>query len=112
MLGVSSARTVGSRGVRRVLQDLDLDLLHLEHRLHGTLSTIGVGVAQQLTHPLGDDLPAQTEPILEPSALALFATLGELGQKRSTSSWSLQLTLNETASVNGNCGPPLMAMNS
>ena len=35
----------------------------------------GVGVAQQLTHPLGDDLPAQAEPVLQPSALALLAAV-------------------------------------
>ena len=33
-------------------------------------------VAQQLAHPLGDGLPAQAEPVLEPAALALRTAIG------------------------------------
>src|ERR1700752_2256443 len=54
--------------VRGVLHHLEVDLLHLQHRLHRALAALRVGVAQELPHPLGDDLPAQAEPVLEPSA--------------------------------------------
>ncbi len=48
----------------------------------------------------------------QPHWLSVPPSAVSADQSRSTSSWSLQLTLNETASVNGNCGPPLMAMYS
>ena len=100
-------------GVRRVLQRLDVDLLHLQHRLHGALGAPRVGVAQQLAEPLGDDLPAQAEPVLEPAALTFLAapsvSATTAGRPRpGPCSW----TWSEMASVNGNSGPPLMAMNS
>ncbi len=86
---------------------------HLQHRLHGALGALRVGVAEQLAQPVGDDLPAQAEPVLEPAALSLLPAVAvSCDQSRSTSSWSLQRTKNETASVNGYCGPPFRAMNS
>jgi len=36
-----------------------------------------VRVAEDLLRTGGDDLPRQTEPVLEPAALALLAAVGE-----------------------------------
>ena len=42
-----TGRTVLLGGVGRPLHLRDVDLLHLEHRLHGPLGSAGVGVAEQ-----------------------------------------------------------------
>src|SRR3954447_6832208 len=62
------------RGGRRPLELVDLDLLHREHRPHDALRLLAIRVAEQLREPLGDDLPRQAEPVLEPAARAFLST--------------------------------------
>src|SRR5712664_99007 len=60
------------------LQAFDVDLLHLHHRLHDALRYCGIGIAQELRQRGRNDLPRQTELILEPAAHLLLSASGEL----------------------------------
>ena len=51
------------------LQRVDVQLLHLQHRLHGPPRLLRVGVAHVLAELPRDDLPRDAEPVLEPAAL-------------------------------------------
>src|SRR6266851_3432529 len=60
------------------LQCCNIDLGHLHHRLHDALRLHGILVLQQLDQDARNDLPGQTELVLEPAALPGRAALGEL----------------------------------
>jgi hypothetical protein len=64
------------RGGRGVLQDLHVDLPHLEHRVQRALAARRVRVAQEFAHPVRDDLPAEAEPVLQPAAGSRLAAVG------------------------------------
>src|SRR5262245_42329025 len=67
-----------SRGAAvRPLQPRDVDLLHLEHRVHDPLRLRGIGIAEHLAEHRGRDLPGQPVPVLEPAARALLAAGGQ-----------------------------------
>src|SRR5262245_44475798 len=56
----------------------DIDLRHLQHRLHRALRAVPVWALEELVQPLRDDLPRQAEAVLQPTAHAVFAaTLDE-----------------------------------
>src|SRR5438876_1565899 len=58
----------------------DVELLHLEHRLHGGFRVAGLGVAQHLAEHLRNDLPRNAESVLQPAAGSfLAAAFRELG---------------------------------
>src|SRR5438105_11439633 len=59
----------------RPLELREVDLLHLQHRLHGPLGPFLVGAVQHLLHPLRGDLPRQAVPVLQPAAHALLAAV-------------------------------------
>src|SRR5712691_1056573 len=65
------------------LQCCNVDLGHLHHRLHDALRLHGILVLQQLDHDARNDLPGQTELVLEPAALPRRAALGELRDRKS-----------------------------
>jgi hypothetical protein len=44
--------------------------------------------------------------LIQPQALGVPPPSSIAAQSRSTSAWSSQRIMKETASVNGNCGPP------
>ena len=67
----------GLRRRRRLLELRDLDLSHLQHRCHGALRLLTVGVADQLVERLRDDLPGDAVAVLEPSARPRFTAVGE-----------------------------------
>src|SRR3954468_2632711 len=71
--GRSGRDAVGGAAQRR-----DVDLAHLQHRLHGAAAALVAGRAQQLVHALGPDLPGQAEAVLEPPARALLPAVAEL----------------------------------
>ena len=62
---------------RRSLELVDLDLPHLQHRRHDPLRLLLVWIGDQLDQALGDDLPRDAEPVLQPAARALLPTLGQ-----------------------------------
>jgi len=51
----------------------DVELRHLEHRLHRALRAVAVRALEHLVELLRDDLPRQAEAILEPAARAGLA---------------------------------------
>lgn len=51
------------------LKSGDVELLHLQHGLHGALVTGGGVVLEELGHEAGDDLPGEAEFVLQPAAL-------------------------------------------
>ena len=57
----------------RLAQLREVDLGHLEHRLHRALGALGVGAGEHLVELPRDDLPRQAEAVLEPAALAGLA---------------------------------------
>src|SRR5712671_4012585 len=62
----------GVRARRRLvgfLQLVDVDLAHLEHRFHHSLRLLGILVGKHVRQRGGNDLPRQTELVLEPAAL-------------------------------------------
>ena len=69
---------LASGRVSGVLQLSDLDLAHLEHRLHRPAGTLGIGIIEQLIEPARHDLPGQPEAVLEPTtrAVGFLAPLG------------------------------------
>src|SRR5713101_4568358 len=63
----------------RVLQLRDVELLHLQHRLHGRPRIAGLRVGEELAEHRRDDLPRQSELVLQPPARAFLAAVsGEL----------------------------------
>src|SRR5205085_196586 len=58
-----------------VLDRLDVDLLHLHHRGHRSFRAFGIGAGDGLAHYRRDNLPRQTELILQPSALRFLASV-------------------------------------
>ena len=66
-------------GVGRPLQLGDVDLAHLQHRLHCPSPSLGVGIARQLVQAPRNDLPGKAVSVLEPAALARFAAVSSEG---------------------------------
>src|SRR5437867_5973603 len=60
----------------RLLQNLDVELLHFEKSIHHSLVS-GV-VFHPFTHDCGDDLPGEAVFVLEPAARPLLSTFGKL----------------------------------
>ena len=58
----------------------DVDLAHLQHRLHGTMRAIRIGVADELDEPIRDDLPRESPPVLQPAARLLLPAVGDQGR--------------------------------
>ncbi len=77
----------------RLLQDLDVQLGHLEHGRHHAFRFRGILVLQHRAQDSGNDLPGHSESVLEPAALLCFATLGELGPQ--LIDFLLRLAVNE-----------------
>src|SRR5439155_17674756 len=63
-----------------LLQAFDIDLGHLQHRLHDPVCLGGVFVPQQLAQNSGNDLPRQAILVVEPAALVFPAACRELVQ--------------------------------
>ena len=61
--------------VGRPLELGDIDLAHLEHRLHGAARTLRIGISNQLVQLARHDLPRQAESVLEPSARPRLASV-------------------------------------
>ena len=55
-------------GMGNPLERCDVELNHLQHRLHGALCLEVIGIAEQLRQHGGDDLPGQAVSILKPAA--------------------------------------------
>src|SRR5262245_39393072 len=74
------ARAWRSSAGKGFLQLGDVDLLHLQHRLHDPVGLLAVGIARHLGHEGGDDLPGEAILVLEPAALlsVRVAALAEL----------------------------------
>src|SRR2546423_247448 len=69
----------GHRAFRRLFQGGDIDLLHLQQRLHHAAGASRIFVAHQLAQSGRNDLPGETESVLEPPTLTLAAAVrGEL----------------------------------
>jgi hypothetical protein len=56
------------RGLR-VLQRCDVDLLHLQHRVHDAAGLGAIGIGEEAWKSGGDDLPGHSEFVFEPRAL-------------------------------------------
>src|SRR5437867_115623 len=56
------------RLVVRLLQRRNVELDHLQQRLHDAFGPLGVLVGHQLAEHRRDDLPREPEPVLEPTA--------------------------------------------
>src|SRR5437762_10786457 len=67
--------------VVRLIERWDVDLVHLQHRVHNALRLRRVFVRQHLDQYGGNDLPRQTEFVPEPTASAFFAAKGEFRPK-------------------------------
>ena len=93
---------------------LDVQLLHLQHRLHRCARpSPGRGRSCTRTSCLGHDLPRDAEPVLEPAALLRLrvAALGEAGPSSGRplpASRSRRRT--RSPGLNVYCGPPLSAV--
>src|SRR5688572_23788631 len=66
----------------RALECGDVDFRHLHHRLHHAAGLHGVLVTHELAECRRNDLPRETELVLEPAALALRAAFAELLPER------------------------------
>src|SRR5690606_9961602 len=55
----------------------DVDLLHLQHGLHGPVGARPVGIAEQARQRARNDLPGDAEAVLQPTALAGLPALDE-----------------------------------
>src|SRR5690348_4398592 len=70
---INGARTIARCGSRdsvvRAAQRRDVELLHLQHCLHGALRPRVVPMFVELVHEVRDDLPRHAVAILEPPAL-------------------------------------------
>ena len=70
----------GSPAVVGRLERGTLDLRHLEHRATHPARSRVIGAAHQRTEQRGDDLPRESEAVLQPPALAGLAALDEAAQ--------------------------------
>jgi hypothetical protein len=70
---VHGNHTLGRVG--RCLELGDINLAHLEHRLHGAARTLRIGISNQLVQLARHDLPRQPESVFEPSAGARLASV-------------------------------------
>src|SRR4051812_2499384 len=73
----TGTKAIRSGGFSGTLETGDVDLLHLEHRLHRPIRLRSVLIAEQLAKGVRDDLPGQAELVGEPPALALLSAAGE-----------------------------------
>lgn len=60
----------------RLLERGDVDLAHLQHRVHRPLVGVGRVVAAQLVEALGDHLPRHAELVLAPATRTRLTTVG------------------------------------
>src|SRR5262249_29688924 len=60
------------------LQCRQVELAHLQHRLHRAVGALRVGVREHLFHAGRHHLPGEAEAVPEPTALALLSAVGEL----------------------------------
>src|SRR5438309_6493379 len=67
----------GPDAVGRVAQRGDVQLAHLEHRVHRAPGPLRVRVREQLLHAGRHDLPRQPVAVLEPAARPLLTALGQ-----------------------------------
>src|SRR5688500_16436465 len=72
----SPPRARSFRSVVRALERSNVDLPHLQHRVHDTLVRICGVVAREFLEPLWDDLPGDAELVFAPPAWAWLATVG------------------------------------
>src|SRR3712207_457893 len=61
------------------LEPGDLDLLHLQHRLHDPFALFAIGLSEQLRQTLRHDLPREAIFVLEPAALDRLAAVRSQG---------------------------------
>ncbi len=62
------------------LESGDVEFFHFEQGLHDAIGFLRIGIAHEFTQSGGNDLPKETEFVLEPTALTfLAAPRGELG---------------------------------
>src|SRR5215470_11331280 len=71
-------KQLGLCGLVRLLQACNVNLVHLEHRLHHSLGFCRVRIAHQLHQRHRDDLPRQPIFISEPPATILTAPIRKL----------------------------------
>src|SRR6185295_14160775 len=71
----SAARADRLAAISR-LEPGDVELAHLEHRLHRPLGGRGIVAREQLVEPSRDNLPRQPEPVLQPAARSGLAAAG------------------------------------
>src|SRR3981189_531712 len=82
MAALCSARWLTSLfSVVRLLQRGNVDLVHLQHCVHDALCFRLVLVCQHFDQHNGNDLPRQTEFVLEPAASAFLAPTGKFRPK-------------------------------
>src|SRR3954463_14485506 len=73
-----------------IFQRFDIDLLHLEHRLHHASRFLLIAVMQHIDQSRWGDLPRKTEFVREPAARGFLATIcGEFLPKITHSRLSL-----------------------
>ena len=57
----------------------NIDFDHGHHRFHDTLRSRAIGVIHEFPETVGNDLPAETPTVLEPTADALFTAAFDKG---------------------------------
>src|SRR5437667_248188 len=72
-----AARHPSVRSAKGLLQGLDVELDHLQHRIRGPFCPHSVRVLHHLAENAGNDLPGKPIAVLEPAALLLFAALAQ-----------------------------------
>src|SRR6476659_293661 len=78
LVRASSLPGAGRPALRRgLLELLDHELPHAQHRLHDTLGLLRVRLLEQARKRRRDDLPGDSEPVPQPPTGALLAALGE-----------------------------------
>src|SRR6185436_5890199 len=77
----------------RLLNALDVELLHLHHGLHDALDLLLITVCEQFHQHLRRDLPKQSKLVLEPAAFNLLTTFGKFLPK--VVDFLLRLTMND-----------------
>src|SRR4029077_20610798 len=75
-VGISREDFSGSAGICLV-EVGDDDLLHLHHGLQGAIGLFAIGIAQVTAEGGGNNLPGQTDFVLEPSAFRFLAAVGD-----------------------------------
>src|SRR5437660_11808739 len=79
--------------VVRLLQGVDVELLHPQHRLHGRVGLLRILVSQHLAQGGGNDLPGQAVLVLEPAAWVFSTGRRQLRPERID--FLLRLTVDE-----------------